>query len=343
MTITRPPPSVLIIIPCLNEAAYVRGLLDTLRPSAERLSARIVVVDGGSVDGTQAIVARYAMHSPRVVLIHNAKRIQSAAINLAVRKFGQGFDYLIRIDAHGKYPPDYCDRLVEEAVITGADSVVVSMVTEGRGVLQSAAAAVQNSKLGTGGSHHRRIHEGRWIDHGHHALMRVSAFRAVGGYDETFRQNEDAELDFRLAKGGYLLWLTDRTRMTYFPRSTLGKLYLQYLGYGRGRARNLTKHRMLPKLRQAIPLLVFPSAVTGLGALALMTASGSSRLGLLALLPAALWLSACGAFGVRQAVRARDPRMAVVSVSAAVMHFAWSLGFWLQLTGIGPGTGSAAR
>ena len=42
--------------------------------------------------------------------------------------------------------------------------------------------------------------EGHWADHGHHALMRISAFRAVGGYDESFSHNEDAELDYRLGR-----------------------------------------------------------------------------------------------------------------------------------------------
>ena len=82
-------------------------------------------------------------------------------------------------------PTDYCDRLVEEAAATGADSVVVSMATKGVGAFQKATAFAQNSKLGNGGSKHREGAEGHWTDHGHHALMRVEAFRAVGGYDET--------------------------------------------------------------------------------------------------------------------------------------------------------------
>ena len=48
-------------------------------------------------------------------LIHNPKRIQSAAINLAVEQFGDGAEYVIRIDAHGDYPVDYCRVLVAEA------------------------------------------------------------------------------------------------------------------------------------------------------------------------------------------------------------------------------------
>ena len=41
--------------------------------------------------------------------------------------------------------------------------------------------------------------------------MRIAAFRAVGGYDESFSHNEDAELDYRLRQAGYRIWMTDKT------------------------------------------------------------------------------------------------------------------------------------
>lgn len=320
-------PAALIVIPCLDEADHIGALLDLLAPAAARLGAKIVVADGGSTDGTVAIVQRHAERNPRVTLLHNPGRLQGAGLNLAVSRFGDGFDYLVRIDAHGGYPDDYCDRLLEEAVCTGADSVVVSMETagSGAGAVQAAAAAVQNSRLGTGGSRHRHASEGEWIDHGHHALMRISAFRAVGGYDESFGHNEDAELDHRLRHAGYRIWLTGRTSMTYFPRASFGRLYRQYLGYGRGRARNILKHRLVPKLRQAVPLFVLPAVLLAPFALVHWAA----------LVPAAIWIAVCLGFGAWIAARERRPQLLLAGVSAMVMHFAWSLGFWAQL--VAPG------
>lgn len=314
-------PSNLIVIPCLNEAAHIGALLDQLRPAAGRLGARIVVADGGSTDGTLAIVEAVAAKDPQVALLHNPRRIQSAAINLAVATFGNGADYLIRIDAHGGYPEDFCDRLVEEALATGADSVVVSMRTSGSGAVQKAVAAAQNSKLGTGGSKHRHLSAGEWVDHGHHALIRISAFTAVGGYDETFSHNEDAELDYRLRQAGHRIWMSGKTQMIYYPRASLKGLYFQYLGYGRGRAKNVLKHRMVPKVRQMIPLLVFP--VVLLAAL--------SFIHWLAAVPFLLWAAVCLGYGAVTAIRQRNPGFALVGVSAMVMHFGWSVGFWLQL------------
>ncbi|MDX8510748.1 glycosyltransferase family 2 protein [Mesorhizobium captivum] len=318
---TQSTPSSLIVIPCLNEAAHIGALLEQLRPAAARLGARIVVVDGGSADGTQDIVEKVAADDPRVILLANPKRIQSAAINLAVATFGDGADFLIRIDAHGGYPADYCDRLVEEALATGADSVVVSMLTSGTGALQKAVAAAQNSKLGTGGSKHRHSSAGEWVDHGHHALMRIAAFRAVGGYDESFSHNEDAELDHRLRLAGCRIWMSGRTQMVYYPRSTLKGLFFQYLGYGRGRAKNVLKHRMMPKLRQMIPLLVFPVVLLTVFA----------PLFVLAAVPFLTWAAVCLGYGVVTAIGQRNPAIALAGVSAMVMHLGWSMGFWLQL------------
>lgn len=328
---TQVPPASLIVIPCLNEAAHIGALLDQLRPSAERLGARIIVADGGSTDGTLAIVEDVAATDPRVILLHNRRRIQSAAINLAVGTFGEGAEYLIRIDAHGGYPDDYCDRLVEEALATGADSVVVSMLTSGSGAVQKATAAAQNSKLGTGGSKHRHLSAGEWIDHGHHALMRISAFGAVGGYDETFSHNEDAELDYRLRQAGYRIWMSGRTQMVYYPRASLKGLYFQYLGYGRGRAKNVLKHRVIPKVRQMVPLAVFPVVLL----------AAFSFIHWIAAVPLLVWMSVCLGYGLVAAIRQRKADVALAGVSALVMHFAWSVGFWLQLLGLGARRGVA--
>ena len=309
----------LIVVPCLDEAKTIEPLLRKLDQQRSSASDMIVVADGGSKDGTQEIVLRVAQELPNVALMHNAKRIQSAAINLAVQRFGAEFEYLIRIDAHGDYPDDYCRTLLQEAVSLEADSIVVGMETVGFGLFQRATAAAQNSKLGNGGSKHRAGSVGHWIDHGHHALMRTEAFRAVGGYDESFSHNEDAELDFRLRAAGYRIWMTDRTRMVYYPRSTVKGLFRQYLGYGRGRARNLLKHRNRPKIRQAILLSVAPLVLIALLSVFWWWMA----------LPALAWAALCLGYGAWISLKGEGGPL--VGVSAMTMHFAWSAGFWLQL------------
>lgn len=316
----------LLVIPCLNEAKTIEPLLRKLNVQRGDLDMLIVVADGGSQDGTREIVQKLTAEIPRLVLLGNRKRIQSAAINLAVDRFGEGRDYLIRIDAHGDYPDDYCRTLLQEALETGADSVVVGMETVGFGAFQKATAVAQNSKLGNGGSKHRAGGGGEWVDHGHHALMRIEAYSAVGGYDESFSHNEDAELDFRLRNAGFRIWMTGKTYMTYYPRASASALFKQYLAYGRGRAKNLIKHRSIPKLRQAIPLAVAPVVAGAFLTLLYWWAA----------VPIVLWAAACMGYGFWLAVGQKNPYGPLASLSAMIMHFAWSTGFWLELVGIRP-------
>ena len=325
-TQTAPETGPLIVIPTLNESRHIADLLDLMVVEAEMLGGRIVVADGLSSDGTQEIVRRYADRHSCVTLVDNPQRIQSAALNRAVTRFGDGRRYVIRVDAHGTYPTRFCRALIDQAEATGADSVVVPLHTVGQSTFQRAVATAQNSLVGTGGSAHRTGKAGRWVEHGHHALMRIEAFHAVGGYDETFRHNEDAELDFRLVEAGCRIWLTPQTHMIYYPRSTAPALFRQYLGYGRGRAKNIFKHRSVPRLRQVMPVLVVPAV--GLAALAAFN--------WLTIVPVALWLIASISLGALAAARHENyglplSRSPLVGVTAMIMHFAWSAGFWWHI------------
>ncbi|MDR7145337.1 glycosyltransferase family 2 protein [Rhizobium sp. BE258] len=311
----------LIVIPCLNERNHIGGLLSRLSDALPEDGWRIVVADGGSKDGSQDIVKAAVAHDARIVLLNNPKRLQSAAINLAVARFGDQFEYFIRMDAHGEYPDDYCLDLITDASETDADSIVVSLKTIGFNSVQRAAAVAQNSKIGNGGSAHRNSTTGAYVDHGHHALMRVRAFLAVGGYDETFAHNEDAELDFRLKKSGYKIWMSGRTAMVYHPRASIGALFKQYLNYGRGRAKNLRKHKTIPAPRQALPLAVAP-AIVGAGLALFFWA---------ALLPAFLWAITCVGYGFYLKIREDMPNGPLAGLMAMVMHFAWSTGFWFEI------------
>lgn len=182
------------------------------------------------------------------------------------------------------------------------------MLTSGSGAVQKSVAAAQNSKLGTGGSKHRHLSAGEWVDHGHHALMRISAFGAVGGYDETFSHNEDAELDYRLRRAGYRIWMSGKTQMVYYPRASLKGLYFQYLGYGRGRAKNVLKHRVIPKVRQMVPLAVFPVVLL----------AAFSFVHWIAAVPLLIWASVCLGYGLMTAIRQHNADIALAGVSAMV-------------------------
>jgi succinoglycan biosynthesis protein ExoA len=312
---TIDPARLLIVIPCLNEQAHLPALLGQLR--RDNPGSRIVVADGGSRDRSRAIVTERAAQDMLLTLMDNPARIQSAGINRAVVLHSGGCDWLLRIDAHCDYPDGYGAGLLAAAEAQDATSVVVPMATVGIAGFQRAVAAAQNSVIGTGGSPHRHVGEGRFVDHGHHALMRIDLFRAVGGYREDMPHNEDAELDIRLAAAGGRIWLEPGQAITYYPRRDPLSLWRQYRGYGRGRARTLALHRKRPKLRQMLPL-----AVAGAAALALLT-----PLWWPFALPLIAWALLVLGLGLIVGVRAGGGAALAAGVAAMIMHLAWSIGF----------------
>ncbi len=308
--------TVLIVIPCLNEAHNLERIVRTAQALPEAL---IVIADGGSTDQTPEMALRLAAAHPAIRYLPNPQRLQSAAVNLAVVTYGGDATFLIRLDAHADYPSGYCRTLVDEAERTGAAAVVVAMRTVGAYGFQQAVAAAQNAKLGNGGAAHRRAaSEGRYVEHGHHALIRLAAFRAVGGYDKTFSHNEDAELDLRLRQAGFKIWLTAKTALDYHPRATPGALFRQYINYGQGRARTILKHHTLPKLRQLAPAAILPALLLALLAPFSMPA----------IFPLLAWVVLCLGYGLILGLKACSGWVCLAGPVAMLMHFGWSLGFW---------------
>ncbi len=283
----------------------------------------IIIVDGGSVDQTPIIAKDLAQQHPNIVhYLHNPKRLQAAGINRAISTYGHLAKYFIRLDAHADYPDNYCSVLIDEAKRTQAASVVVAVNTVGTRWFQKAVATAQNSRLGNGGSAHRsKGYKGMYVDHGHHALMRIDAFRSTGGYDELFSHNEDGELDIRFNRAGYKIWLTEKTAMTYYPRSSPLALIQQYFNYGFGRARNMTKHHTNLKLRQLAPTFVVPALI--------LFCVGPFFF--IATWPAIIWITICLGYGLWLALKARHLYNLAAGPAAMLMHMGWSAGFWSAL------------
>ena len=311
----------LVVIPCLNEARHIVGVVELMAAQIRPIGGRVVVVDGGSTDGSRAMVMELVRTRSEVVLLDNPARLQSVGLNAAVAAYGNGHTHLIRVDAHCAYPDDFVATLLDEAALTGAAAVVVGMVAEGEALMQRINASTQNARIGNGGSKHRNKSGGAYVAHGHHALIRIDAFLDVGGYDPAFSHNEDAELDYRLTAAGHRIWLTGRTHVTYFPRPGAFGLARQYFNHGRGRARTLRKHRTAANRRQLLVIGVAPALVM----------SALAPVSLVFALPALVWATAAIAGGLSVAIAERSLILAVSGLIAMLMHLSWSVGFWTHM------------
>jgi succinoglycan biosynthesis protein ExoA len=314
------PGEILVGIPALDEERHIAACLRSLMAGSPAMRAvRVIVADGGSSDATREVVAELRAEFPNLELIDNPGRLQSAALNHIVETCARSeHRVLVRCDAHAIYPPGYVLRVAETLVLRDAAALVVPMDAVGADGFQQAAAWAVDTPLGSGGAPHRGGQRSGWVDHGHHAGLRLDWFCRVGGYDPGFSHNEDAELDHRLTLAGGRIWLDAGIRIAYPMRDTMADLARQYWRYGRGRARTVSKHRLRPRLRQIVPLLTIGGLALGL-ALALLhpafLLAPTAYVGLL--LGASFWIalrhrSACGLWA---------------GPALAAMHLPWGAGF----------------
>lgn len=313
------PPFVSIVIPTLNEEENIAEVISSLRPQGDEVLYEILVVDGGSSDRTCTIVNEVAERDSRVKLLHNPARIQAAAVNLAACHVDPASRYILRADAHCSYPENFLVRLLSALKEHQATSVVVPMITTGKGTpFADAVAMAQNSRLGNGGAAHRMTGSASgFVDHGHHALFDRAFFLENSGYDETFAVNEDGEFDIRAAANGARVWMASDCVIEYHPRKTPLSLAKQYFRYGEGRCNTLFKHKVFPKIRQLVPVGV---TLAVLGGFFISLLDGRFLLAPLA------YLALCVAYAWRLG-RGDKTLAGRIAAAFCVMHISWGTGF----------------
>nr|WP_160195386.1 glycosyltransferase family 2 protein [Microvirga sp. BSC39] len=312
-------PPISVVVPVLNESAFIERCLRSLIPQLRPECDEILVVDGGSTDETCEIVRRLQANHSGISLLHNPKRLQAAALNLGAQLASSSSEIIIRADAHADYPLDFIELCATNLLEQNAQSVVVPMRAEGTTPFQRAIAFAQNSRIGNGGSAHRRSSSAsRFVDHGHHAAFDRRTFLSLSGYNEKFTHNEDAEYDYRLTCSGGRIWMCSEACITYFPRKSWRALARQYFNHGQGRARTLLLHRQFPKLRQVIPPVILVATIAGM-----LLAPVAP----IALFIPGMYIAMLIGVSVAQAIKKRDKALLAVGLASGIMHLSWGAGF----------------
>lgn len=315
MSLSASGTTVTIILPTLNERAHLRDCLDSLARQDCTQIVEILVVDGGSTDGTREIAE--GTPSP-VVLVPNPRITAAAAMNIGIEA-ARG-DIVVRADAHTIYAPDYVRRCVEVLVETGADNVGGRMCPVGTTSFGRAVAAVTASPLGIGPGKFHYYGERTDVDTVYLGCWWTAKLRELGGYDERDLQwaAEDQELNFRIRRDGGRIVLDPSIRSSYFPRETVRALWRQYFNYGVAKASTLKKHRQLPSPRPLAPAALVAASVV-MGA---MGRRPALRLALpilhsVAVATAALSISEDAGVAPHEA-----------AIALGTCHWSYGLGFW---------------
>ena len=314
-------PFVTIAMPCLNEAGFIEACLASVREqdyAPDRIE--ILVADGGSTDGTRAILSRLAEADPRIRMIDNPERIQAAGMNHMI-KVARG-DVIVRMDVHCEYGGDYVRKCVEVLARTGADNVGGAQRARAKTWFQRALCAALTSPAGVGGVKYRGAENEGFVETVFLGAFRRKVFETVGLYDPRAITNEDAELNQRIHDAGGKVFLSREIEVHYYPRDSFKALATQYFKYGKGRARTLLKHGKFLSVRPAIPFLMV------VGGSALVATSAVQPLTPFAF---GLYAAVTGVEAVRVGARVGARAIPIVWAIFPVLHVSHGVGFAVGL------------
>lgn len=313
---TEPPVSV--VLPALDERRFLRDCLDSLLAQDYPNVTEILVVDGGSSDGTREMAES---RGGNVRLVPNPGVTAAAAMNLGLKEATN--DLIVRADAHTLYAPDYVRQSVRVLRASGASWAGGPMRPVGLTMFGRAVAAVTSSPFGIGPG---RFHYGtvaQDVDTVYLGTFDRRRVWEVGGYDDVELQwaAEDQELSYRLRRAGHRIRLDPSIRSWYFPRQDAGGLARQYVNYGMCKASTLKKHGTLPAWRPLAPAGLVAGAFLWTAA-----ALAGRRPKMLAVPPVAYLVGSAVVAGRL----ARDPGVAPHRAlgALAICHWCYGLGFW---------------
>ena len=236
-----------IIIPCRNEETFISSVMNNILAQDYPLDQlEIFVVDGNSTDQTKNIALGYKEKFNQLAVLENVKQTVPYALNLAINQTKGNI--IVRLDAHTLYANNYISTIIETFAKTNADIVGGPMRAKGKTDFQKAVAYCTSTKMGVGNSSfHDENFEG-YVDSVYLGAWKRELFNEVGLFDERMKRNQDDEFHYRAKSKGKKIYLNPEIRSTYYPRSTIKKLCIQYFQYG------LYKPLVLKKIKSAIQL-----------------------------------------------------------------------------------------
>jgi succinoglycan biosynthesis protein ExoA len=320
------PSTVSIIIPCYNEQATIRQLLEAIYAQTySRTEIEVVISDGISTDHTREEIAAFADSHPdlHIAVVDNLKGHIPAALNAALRE-AHG-ELIVRLDGHSWPYPDYVERCVADLEAGLGENVggVWEIHPGAETKVAKSIAAAASHPLGVGDALYRHTEKSAYVDTVPFGAFRRELLALVGFFDESLLTNEDYEFNARIRSRGGKIWLDPAIRSVYLSRSTFGGLAKQYWRYGFWKYRMLRRYPQSIRWRQGLPPL-FAASLPGLGLLGIFWSGFWFVLGAEIL----LYASVLAAAGLGSARKRREGYLFFgLPLAISVMHLSWGSGF----------------
>lgn len=253
-----------VVVIAYNEGANIGACLDSMLTQdypADRYE--VIVVDGGSIDGTRKIVEERAVIDRRVKLVIERKQGAAAGRNAGVNV--ARYEYVAFTDADCEVPTDWLSRLADNYVrIRSVHSSVAGV--GGRNIAPRCASgfvkALEIALDSYAGSftsiQGRQFTRPVFVPSLSTANVLYDKRRIadIGLFDETLKSEaEDAELNWRLLAAGDKLFFVPESFVWHKMRPTPRTWLRNMFRYGKGRGRLLKRYPAMWNLSYILPLL----------------------------------------------------------------------------------------
>ncbi len=245
------PSDISVIVTVKNEASSIARLLDSLQAQT-RPPSEVVIVDGGSTDGTVEQISLYRDKLPIKLLIREGSHISQGRNEAIAAASGE---IIASTDAGVSLVPQWLDQLTRPLEEDSSIDVVSGFfLPDPHSVFEVAMGATLLPALAD-------IKPERFLPSSRSVAFRKEAWEKVGGYPDWLDYCEDLMFDFALRDAGYRFFFAPRALAYLRPRSSLRAFWRQYSRYARGDGKaDLWRKRHA--IRYLTYLLVAPMLVT---------------------------------------------------------------------------------
>jgi glycosyltransferase involved in cell wall biosynthesis len=213
-----------VIATVFNEANSLPRLWDSLGRQTRRPD-QVVIADGGSTDGTLALLQRYAAAGPLPLHIvscpgSNISQGRNAAIRAAAGPI------IAVTDAGVRLQPDWLEKLVA-AIEAGSPTAAGFFRPDAHTPFETAMGATVLPGA-------QDIDPDTFLPSSRSVAFLKEAWQAVGGYPEWLDYCEDLILDFYLRDRYGPFAFVPEAVVSFRPRGNWRTFFLQYYRYARG-------------------------------------------------------------------------------------------------------------
>ncbi|UCC45018.1 MAG: glycosyltransferase [Candidatus Zixiibacteriota bacterium] len=254
-----------VIIPVRDAEKFLGQTLDQIYLQdfpMDRLE--LVIVDGGSTDGSRQVAESYKERFGSFKLLDNPRRLAPAGINIGVKN--SVAPNIAILNAHTFIPSkNFLKDILDLFDSSGADCLCRPrpLTPPDINEFELAVAMCRGSALGHNpGSEAYSDFEGFVDPVASGAFYRRSVFEQVGLFDEAFDTCSDIDFNYRVKAAGLRSFISPRLKVFLYPRSTIQALWRHMRRMGVGSFKFTQKHGIFSPVQWLVG-----SAVLGFGLL----------------------------------------------------------------------------